>query len=311
MALSGFSTQDASGFRAAREKAFLRSILGFLIGKHDKLMAWDEVADKLKLRGLISRGLQTVEIDKIVGSVGRYRDFDDAFLPRSNDLSERWRRISRAFYDEVSLPPAQLYRVGEVYFVLDGNHRVSVAKEMGVKFIDAEVMEAITRVPVTESDIDAEKLELLGEYADFLERTRLDKLRPDQNIRFSIGGAYGRLIEHIAMHRYYMGLEQKRDIDEDEAVTDWYDHVYLPIVQAVHDQGVLADFPGRTEADLYLWVIEHQHHLREQNAGAEVSAEAATTDYAEHFKPTPPGPIARAREAVENLVEHLRDEIRD
>lgn len=311
MAITGFATQDAADFRAAREKAFLRSVLSFLIGKKRKLMAWDEVADKLRLRGMVSRGVQPVPVDHVVGSVGRYRDFDDAFLPASNDLSERWRRINRAFYEEVSLPPAKLYKVGDVYFALDGNHRISVAKERGIKFIDAEVMEAITRVPVTESDIDADKLELLGEYAEFLERTCLDKLRPDQSIRFSIGGGYDRLIDHIATHRYYMGLELKRDISEDEAVIDWYDQVYLPIIEAVRAQNVLDAFPGRTDADLYLWVIDHQHYLKESGIDPDMTPEEATTDYAEHFKPPAPGPIARAREAVENLVEHLRDDIMD
>ena len=277
MPISGLSTRDASDFRAAREKAFLRSVLGLLIGKPRKLMAWDDVADKLKLRGMIARGVQPVPVEKVIGSVGRYRDFDDAFLPASNDLSERWRRITRAFYDEVSLPPAKLYKVGDVYFVLDGNHRISVAKELGVRFIDAEVTEAMTRVPVTENDIDADKLELLGEYAEFLERSRLDKLRPEQNIRFSIGGAYERLIEHIAVHRYYMGLDLKRDIGEDEAVMDWYDNVYLPIIGAVRSQNVLEDFPRRTEADLYLWVIDHQHHLKESGSDPDVTPEEAAT----------------------------------
>jgi hypothetical protein len=311
MPLSGLTTSDAADFRAAREKAFLRSILGLLIGKPRKLMAWDEVADKLKLRGMISRGVQPVPVDKVIGSVGRYRDFDDAFLPASNDLSERWRRITRAFYDEVSLPPAKLYKVGDVYFVLDGNHRISVAKELGVRFIDAEVTEAMTRVPVTENDIDADKLVLLGEYAEFLERTRLDKLRPEQSIRFSIGGAYERLTEHIAMHRYYMGLDLKRDITDDEAVIDWYENVYLPIVVAVRSQNVLADFPHRTEADLYLWVIDHQHYLKESGLAPDMTPQQAASDYAEHHKPPAPGPIARAREAMEHLVEHIRDDLTD
>lgn len=311
MPLTALPTQDAADFRAAREKAFLRSILALLIGKKRRLMAWDEVADKLKLRGLIARGVQSVPIDKIVGSVGRYRDFDDAFLPVSNDLSERWRSVNRAFYHEVSLPPAKLYKVGDVYFVLDGNHRVSVAKEVGVSYIDAEVMEAVTRVPVDENDIAAEKLERLGEYAEFLERTRLDKLRPDQNIRFSIAGGYDLLVEHIAVHRYFMGLDLKRDIDEDEAVTDWYDSVYMPIVEAIRDQKILERFPNRTEADLYVWVVDHEYRLKESGENPDVTPEEAASDYAERNSPPSPGPISRARGAVERVVEHLIDEIQD
>jgi hypothetical protein len=284
--INDVTAQDQLDFSGARTKAFLRSMLGVVSGRKNELMAWDEVKDKLKLRGLIARGIQTVPIDKIVGSVGRYHDFDNAFLPTSNALGNRWRKINRAFYDDVSLPPVRLYKVGDVYFVLDGNHRVSVAREHGASYIDAEVSEALSRVQPTTSDINADTLAILGEYAAFLERTRLDKLRPDQNVRFSIGGGYERLIEHIAVHRYFMGLDLKRDIEEDEAVIDWYDNVYMPIVQAVREENILKEFPGRTEADMYVWIIDHKHFLRE-GCGCDVSPEEAAADYAEQFGAKP------------------------
>jgi hypothetical protein len=278
--------QDNSDFRWARSKSFLRQAWALVRGQNTELMAWDDVRDNLKLRGFIRRGVQTVPVDQIVGSVGRYRDFDDAFLPRQDTSSTRWRKINRAFYDDVSLPPVNLYKVGDVYFVLDGNHRISVAKEHGVKFIDADVQEAVTPVNLTHDDIDADTLVLLGEYAEFLERTHLDVLRPEQNIRFSIGGGYGRLIEHIAVHRYFMGLDLKRDVSEDEAVIDWYDNVYMPIVEAIRADDILHDFPHRTEADLYLWIIDHKHYLKEE-CGCDVPAEEAAHDYVEHYAEKP------------------------
>jgi hypothetical protein len=197
-----------------------------------------------------------------------------------------------------------------VYFVLDGNHRVSVAREHGVAFIDAEVHEAHVRVNVTANDLNADTLELLGEYDDFLHRTRLHHLRPDQNLRFTIGGAYPRLLEHIAMHRYYMGLEQQRDILEDEAVANWYDNVYLPIVQAVRDQNMLEIFPGRTEADLYLWVIDHKHYLEEQQEECDdcddVTPSEAAADYAEKYAPPPPPTLVeRVTGAVGGIIQSI------
>ncbi|MCS6848011.1 MAG: DUF4032 domain-containing protein [Anaerolineae bacterium] len=297
-----FSTQDYLDFRRARSKSFLRKAWALLSGHNTDLMAWDEVRDKLKLRGFIRRGIQTVPVDKIKGSVGRYRDFDNAFLPTNDGSSSRWRKINRAFYDDISLPPVSLYKVGDVYFVLDGNHRVSVAREHGVKYIDAEVQEAITRVPVTAEDIDADALELLGEYAEFLERTQLDVLRPEQNIRFSIGGGYARLLEHIAVHRYFMGLDLQREVSEDEAVTNWYDNVYMPIVEAIRKEGILQDFPGRTEADLYLWIMDHKHYLKE-HCGCEVPPEEAVADYAEHFAEKPP--LRRVQEAFDHIVDAI------
>ncbi len=296
------SAQDQMDFNRARTKHFLRSVWGILSGSNRKLMAWDEVRTKLKLRGMLARGVQTVPIDKIVGSIGRYQDFDDAFLPRTGALSARWRKINRAFYEDVSLPPVKLYQVGDVYFVLDGNHRISVAREHGASFVDAEVTEAITRVPITVSDIDAAILIILSEYTEFLERTRLDVLRPEANIRFSIGGGYARLIEHIAVHRYFMGLEQKRDIAEDEAVTDWYDTVYLPVVRAIREQDILKHFPGRTEADLYLWVSDHYHYLKE-TCEHNVSPEEAVADYGELFRAR--SPIEKVQGVLEQVVDSI------
>jgi hypothetical protein len=295
-------SEDAFDFSAARTRQFLRAVWGALSGDKPELLSWDEVRDKLQLRGLIGHGVVTVPIDQIVGSVGRYEDFDDAFLPKSNALSARWRRVDRAFYDDISLPPVTLYKVGDAYFVLDGNHRVSVARANGATFIDAEVLEARTRVPVSAKDLNADTLVILGEYARFLDRTRLDQLRPGQNIRFSIGGGYDRLIEHIAVHRYYMGIERGRPIDEDEAVADWHDRVYMPVVEAVREAGILKGFPGRTEADLYLWVIEHQHYLKEE-CGCDISPEEAAEDYGEQYSQR--SPLQRVQAAVGQVVEAL------
>lgn len=305
---------DTYEFKRARTRSFLRGIWGTLSGRNTHLLAWDEVRNKLGLRGLIRRGVQTVPIDLIVGSVGRYQDFDNAFLPTKATLVERWRKINRAFYEDVNLPPVTLYKVGDVYFVLDGNHRVSVAREHGVAYLDAEVFEASTRVPLTAADVvDADHLEVLGDYAHFLERTRLDQLRPDQNIRFTIGGAYDRLIEHIAVHRYFMGLDLHRPIDEDEAVIDWYDSVYMPVVRAVRDENVLSDFAGRTESDMYLWVIDHQHYLRENCHDCDIDADQAAADYAEKYGEKSPWErmqraLAHVFHAVVPVLEGAQDE---
>ncbi len=284
----------------ARRKAFWNEVSAFLSRRPNRLLSWNEVRDKLGIRGQVYRGIQTVPVDRIVGSVGRYKDFDRAFMPVQGETADRWRSIARAHYDDVSLPPVKLYKVGEVYFVLDGNHRVSVARERGAKFVDAEVIEARVRVPV-EADLDANDLEIMGEYAHFLERTRLDELRPDQRIEFTIGGGYERLLEHIAVHRYFMGLEQERPIPEDEAVCDWYDNLYLPLVQIIREKGILADFPGRTEADLYLWIMDHQHFLREQ-CGPELSTEQAAEHFAEHYTTRP---LKRVWHAIREMLARL------
>ncbi len=96
-------------------------------------------------------------------------------------------------------------------------------------------------------------------------------------------GGYLDLIVHINTHRYYMGLEQRRDISRDEAVMSWYDHVYMPVIQTIRQEHVLQAFPGRTEADLYRWIMQHRWFLRERSRGKDPGPRAATEDYVEHF----------------------------
>jgi hypothetical protein len=157
---------------------------------------------------------------------------------------------------------------------------VSVAREQGIDFIDAEVQEVVSRVPIS-ADLKAEDLKILHEYRNFLERTRLDAIRPGQHIRFTVAGGYQQIIEHIATHRHYMQLEQQREVSDAEAVADWYDHVYLPVVEVIRANNVLADFPDRTESDLYLWIVEHLYFLRE--AEQDTSIEEAAENYADQY----------------------------
>jgi hypothetical protein len=147
-----------------------------------------------------------------------------------------------------------------VYFVVDGHHRVSVAREQGQKFIDADVRECQTRVNIT-PDLKPEDLEILGEKVDFLERTGLDHIRPKASIKLTIPDGFDRMLEHVAVHRYFMGLDLQRDISDEEAVAHWYDKVYMPIVGIIRRSGVLHDFPGKTEGDFYLWILDRQRYL--------------------------------------------------
>jgi hypothetical protein len=250
-------------YAAARTKALFRQLLAFLTGRRNDLLSFDQVKEKLRIGGPIYRGVQTVRVDHIVGSVNRYKDFDRVFLPKQDHTAGRWQRVNRAWYEDVGLPPVLLYKVGDVFFVVDGNHRVSVAREQGQEFIDAEVRECHVKVPVT-PDLQPEDLELLGAKVEFLERTGLDRLRPEAQIDVTILGGWERLLEHIAVHRFFMGLDFRRDISEEEAVGHWHDEVYLPVVNVIRESGLLEALPGKTEADFYLWVMDHRHYLVSQ-----------------------------------------------
>src|SRR5512140_1970571 len=257
------SMRVRSDFSRARFKAFLNRVQAVISGRPARLLSYDEVKSALHIGGPIYRGVQTVRVDQIVGSLNRYHQFDRAFLPVEDRIGSRWQSVDRAFYQEISLPPVVLYKVGQVYFVVDGHHRVSVAREQGQIYIEAEVRECATRVNIT-PNIRPEDLEILENKVNFLERTSIDELIPEANIKLTVPDGFDRMLEHIAVHRYFMGLDWKRDISEEEAIRHWYDTVYLPIVKVIRETDILSEFPDKTEGDLYLWVLDHQRYLAEE-----------------------------------------------
>ena len=271
-----------SDFSRVRFKAFWNRILSIVGGQPTTLLSYDEIKEKLHIGGPIYRGVQPVEVKKIVGSLNRYHQFDRAFLPLEDQVSNRWQSIDRAFYQDVNLPPIVLYKIGEVYFVVDGHNRVSVAREKGQLDIDAEVRECSTKVNIT-TDLKPEDLEILGEKVRFLERTGLDRIRPKAKIKLSIPDGFDLMLEHIAVHRYFMGLDFKHDISDEEAVAHWYDKVYMPIVSNIRRSGILKEFPGKTEGDLYLWVLDRQRYLHTKGQKL-VSPQKAAQDFLEEVK---------------------------
>ncbi len=268
-----------SDFYRARNQANLKELLARLTGESIQLLSYDEVRQKLRVQGGIERGVQDIPLNAIVGSVGRYSDFTRDFLPKEEVNPDRWARIKIAASGMVGLPPIDVYKIGEVYFVKDGNHRVSVARDLGATHIQAYVTEVYSRVPLT-SDVQLDDLLLKAEYNQFLEQTHLNQLRPGADLSVTIPGQYPILLEHIDVHRYFMGLDFKRDIPYDEAITHWYDTVYIPVIQVIRSQGLLRNFPGRTEADLYLWIARHRAQLEEQ-LGWKIRTEYAAAALAE------------------------------
>ncbi|HEY5731032.1 MAG TPA: hypothetical protein VIS72_13340 [Anaerolineales bacterium] len=255
-----YSEQSRTDFQRALFKSFMNRVWDSLSGQRSTLLSYNDIKEKLHIGGPIYRGVQTVHVDQIAGSLNRYHEFDRVFLPSSDKLATRWQSVNRAFYQEISLPPVVLYKVGQIYFVVDGHHRVSVARKQGQVFIDAEVRECASRVNIT-ADIKPEDLEILEDKVHFLERTSLDSLKPDANIKLTIPDGFDRMLEHIAVHRYFMGLDMQRDICEEEAISDWHDHVYMPVIRVIRETNILQEFPRKTEGDLYLWVLDHQHYL--------------------------------------------------
>jgi hypothetical protein len=248
-------------FQSARRKAFWASLLNLVRRRSPELLSFEKVQSALQAWERVeAREAEIIPLDQIVGSVGRYRDFTRAFLPKESVNEDRWRAVDAAMHSLKGLPPIEVYQVGDIYFVKDGNHRVSVARANGLKDIEAYVTHVETPVKLT-ADLTPETLALKAAYADFLRSTHLDELRPDSELEVTEIYSYTVLLEHIAVHRYYMGLSEQREIEHDEAVQSWYDRVYLPVAAAIWASDILERFPKRTPADLYLWVCRHREDL--------------------------------------------------
>ena len=262
-------------FQSAHLRGKLQGVLARITGRSNELLSYDEVADKLKLHGRSDKGIQSIPVDAIIGSVGRYTDFTRTFLPRRAEDQQRWANVKAVALDPVSegLQPVEVYKVSEVYFVLDGNHRVSIARQEGWKTMEAHVIEIQTDVPLT-PDIQPDELIAKAEYADFLEQTGLSGAHEHVDLRITIPGGYQKLLDEISTCRYQMEEEQRREVPLPDAALRWYQEIYFPFVEAVRERGMMRWFPDRTITDLYVWMSRHREEL-EKELGWSIRPEAA------------------------------------
>jgi nucleotide-binding universal stress UspA family protein len=262
-------------FQSAHLRGKLQGVLARITGKSNELLSYEEVADKLKLQGRSDKGVQMIPVDAIIGSVGRYTDFTRTFLPRRTNDQQRWASVKAAAMDPVGegLQPIEVYKVSDVYFVIDGNHRVSIAQQEGVKTIQAHVIEIRTDVPLT-PDIQPEELIVKAEYADFLEQTGLNRSQTPIDLKITIPGGYQKLLDEISARRRQMEEEQRQEYSLHDAAESWYHEIYIPFAEAVRERGMMRWFPDRTITDLYVWMSEHRDEL-EKELGWSIRPEAA------------------------------------
>jgi nucleotide-binding universal stress UspA family protein len=280
-----FLASARADFRQARQQAAMQDVLARFRGGPTTLLPFDEAYKKLKASGMVERGLKDIPVDAIVGSVNRYSDFTRSFLPRLDSDSDRWATVKALALDPTQrgLEPITAYQIGDAYFVSDGNHRVSVAKQMGTPTIEAYVIEVTTRVSLS-ATASPEELILKSELADFLERNRLDLTRPTSDLMVTVPGQYIILDEQIEDCQKQLSVQSGAEVPLEEAAANWYDTAYLPVVLSIRDRGILRDFPGRTETDLFIFISQHRTDL-EQELGWEVTANAAAQSLVS--QPTP------------------------
>ena len=263
-------------FYQERRIADRQDFFARLTHKNDDLLPFEALMQILQAYQQIPcPEMEMIPLDKIVGSVGRYRDFTRDFRPRSGITAERWARVYRAMSSLEGVPPIDVYQVGDVYFVADGNHRVSAAQANGFDKIAAYVTVIPVDAGLTPGDT-LDKAIIKTERTRFLAESDLERLGPIEDIRFTKPGGYPQLAEHIQVHRYFMGLESPHpvEISFQEAAADWYTQVYQPIVKAIRKRNLLQQFPDSTPADLYIWV-SRRIMILEREYGQKVSPEDA------------------------------------
>jgi len=254
------STLDAvQEFQAARLQSSIEQIRAVLNGRSVDLLSYEDVRDKIGALETNERELKDIPVDAIVGSVGRYTDFTRGFLPRQEQDKNRWTQVWIRAESSAGLPPIEAYQLGDVYFVIDGNHRVSVARSLGASHIEGYVTQVHASVPLS-LDVDADELIIAERYAQFLQSTRLDQAFPDIDLKMTAAGNYRVLEERILAHQKWMGA----DVSYHDAAISWHKKVYKQVERIIRQRGMLRDFPNRTETDLYVWIMQHRQELAEE-----------------------------------------------
>ena len=241
-----------------------------LTRRSKRLLSLDRVLEAAGVEGKSFGGVQEIPLDRVVGSAApdaKSADFDPGFLPVNRRLRDRWTRIYTAMVEGDELPPIDVYKLDDTYHVIDGHHRVSVARNLGRDSINARVVEVRTRAPLG-AGIDAAALLRAAEYSAFLDCTKLHRTRPEARLECSRLGRYDEIFKHILGHRYFLGLERGREVPVSEAAASWYDNVYTPVVKVIRKHRVLEQLPGWTEADLYVEITRRWLQLSEEGEPA-------------------------------------------
>jgi uncharacterized membrane protein YgaE (UPF0421/DUF939 family) len=273
-------------FEAGLREARLGGLTGLLTGQRRTMPLLADVVRAVGIESEVDRGIREIPLGHIKGSESRNLDFDVSFLPRRRRLRQRWVRLYTEIEEGQPIPPIDAYQLGNVYFVKHGHRRVSVARRLGWERIAARVVEVRTRGPVG-SDLTAHRLLRAAEYTSFLERTELDRVRPEARLACSQLGRYDLLYEHVLGHAYFLGVERGREVAVREAAASWYDSVYKPLRRVAATRELHACLPGWTDVDIYLALTRRWLELQEegQPAGPDRAAAALLAQAGDRRRP--------------------------
>jgi hypothetical protein len=262
---TGFPDQDAhTDFSRARRRRRLADLAARLRREPDDvnvILPFDEVVEALGKRGERRLGLRTIELDSIVGTVDRTREFDRSFRPTSRRVRRRWEGIAKAVRRGGAMPPIDVYRVGELHFVEDGHHRVSVARQLGLEVIEANVTEIVTEVPV-DRDTRVRDLALKSHERLFFERVPLPRPARER-IKFTEKWRYAALAEGVEAWGFRAMQANGEFMERPEVARAWFEDEYLPVVELLREEGLI----GRgTEAEAYTRVVSLRYMLLRTHA---------------------------------------------
>lgn len=279
------SQETEIDFFRARNKAFINEVTHVLDPKEASLISFNDIKEVIKPQNETYVGMQTIPISKIVGSEGRYKDFDNQFLPKRNFIKDRWERVDDAVIKDIILPPIMVYELAGLYFVRDGNHRVSVAKSKGVEFIDAEVVSLKTEIKLKSTKSPKEIIKQIINYEkrNFYFETSFGEITDYWNLNFSLTGQYDIILQHILTHKYYINQKHSEEVSMEDAILSWFQCVYTPVIAIIEKYRLVHYVKGHTTDDLYIWLMNCYSNLKEKY-GNEIAIDEAVRDFKKTYK---------------------------
>lgn len=262
---TGSPRADAeSDFLRARRHHVMSSIYSRFRSDADERaqpLSFDEVLEALGMRGERALGILVIPLDRVVGSVDKVRDFDRGFRPTTGRNRQRWERLAQAMRRGETIPPIEVYKLGELYFVRDGHHRVSVAKALGLDLIEADVTEVRTALSPEgvhgRTDLDRKHWRRI-----FLERVPLTG-RARAEFDVSDPGDYHRLAEMVEAWGTRLMHAEGRYLDKETIAARWHAEELQPVVEMIDEAGVRR--PGELPADAYLRVACERYELTREH----------------------------------------------
>ena len=278
-------SQASEDFSKARNKAFFNEIQHFLSPEEANLISLNDVKQIIKPSNETYVGMKVIPIDKIVGSEGRFNDFDNKFFPKRSHLKNRWAHVDEAAIQSINLPPIKVYELAGLYFVRDGNHRVSVAKSRGTEFIDADVVSLQSEVKLKKPNNLNDVLKQIINYEKrvFYSETGFGDITDYWCLDFSSTGQYDVIYNHILTHKYYMNQNQEEEVTLQNAILSWFQTVYMPLISIIQKKHILKSFPKKTVGDLYVWTVRYWDDLK-RKFGDDIPMAEAVVDFTKQYK---------------------------